>query len=219
VKKHVFRGAVAGVAVLVLGSGVAVAASTIGSIVGSNGVIHGCYRQENGLVRLVAENTTCTPSEAAISWNQVGPQGAKGDKGDPGPIGPQGPQGPQGEQGIQGPQGERGPQGLQGFSGPPGPAGVSQLRYVAQAATIEPRSLLVPGLGGESVPCPTGLRAISGGYRLELSSLGDLVDVYRSEPNPDGRGWTVVVRNHSFAEQGYRAYVVCADVAAFTSYQ
>ena len=66
--------------------------------VGSGGVIQGCYKTQNGQLRVIDPATqVCLPSETLISWSQTGP------------VGPQGPQGPQGEQGIQGPVGPRGP--------------------------------------------------------------------------------------------------------------
>jgi hypothetical protein len=84
--------------------------------VGSGGVINGCYKSQNGQLRLIDPATdSCNPSETAISWSQTGPQGPKGD---PGPPGPQGPAGPQG---IPGPVGPQGPPGAQGPPGPPNP--------------------------------------------------------------------------------------------------
>ena len=63
--------------------------------VGSGGVIQGCYKTQNGQLRVIDPDTqACLPSETLISWSQTGPVG---------------PQGPQGVQGIQGPVGPRGP--------------------------------------------------------------------------------------------------------------
>jgi hypothetical protein len=62
--------------------------------IGGGGVISGCYKTQNGQLRLIDPPTdSCHPSETAISWSQTGPQGPKGDKGDPGPPGPEGPKG------------------------------------------------------------------------------------------------------------------------------
>ena len=56
--------------------------------IGSGGVINGCYKSQNGQLRLIDPATdSCHPSETAISWSQTGPQGP------PGPPGPQGPPG------------------------------------------------------------------------------------------------------------------------------
>ena len=98
--------------------------------IGGGGVINGCYKSQNGQLRLIdPASDSCHPSETAISWSQTGPQGPKGDKGDPGPAGPQGPAGPAGpkgdtgDQGLQGPAGPQGPAGSQGIPGPQGPMG------------------------------------------------------------------------------------------------
>jgi hypothetical protein len=65
-------------AVLALGAGVAYA-----TIPDNAGVIHGCYSNENGLLRVV-DSTACRTSETAVSWNQ---QGVPGPPGPPGPPG------------------------------------------------------------------------------------------------------------------------------------
>lgn len=99
------------------------------SIPDSGGVIHACYSNSNGSVRLVDSAANCKNNETAITWNQTGaagPQGAVGPQGPAGPTGPQGtpgPQGPQGATGSQGPIGQTGPQGPQGQPGPAGPQG------------------------------------------------------------------------------------------------
>jgi Collagen triple helix repeat (20 copies) len=90
--------------------------------IGGGGVINGCYKLQNGQLRLIDPATDrCHPSETAISWSQTGPQGP------PGPQGPVGPQGPAGPQGVPGPQGPVGPQGATGPTGPQGPPGLSGL--------------------------------------------------------------------------------------------
>jgi hypothetical protein len=73
----------AAVAVVVAAGGVALAA-----IPDSSGVIHSCYRNGNGRLRVVESVTDCKKKETAISWNRRGPRGL------PGPQGPQGPPGP-----------------------------------------------------------------------------------------------------------------------------
>jgi hypothetical protein len=75
---------IAAVAVAVAG-GVTYAVADIGS----GGVINGCYKSQNGQLRLIDPATdSCLPSETAISWGQTGTQGPKGDKGDKGDPGP-----------------------------------------------------------------------------------------------------------------------------------
>jgi hypothetical protein len=89
--KSVVLAAAIGLAVL---GGTAWAAETVASIVGADGTIHGCYAQNTGLLRVVAEGTTCNARELPIQWNQQGPPGAKGDRGARGPKGDAGPPGP-----------------------------------------------------------------------------------------------------------------------------
>ena len=50
-------------------------------------MIHGCYRNSGGNLRVVDDPTSCKHDETALSWSQTGPQGPQG------PAGPQGPQG------------------------------------------------------------------------------------------------------------------------------
>jgi hypothetical protein len=73
-----------------------VAAATLAGIthasVGDGGVINGCYKTQNGQLRVIDPATqSCNPSETPISWSQTGPQGPPGPQGDPGPTGPRGP--------------------------------------------------------------------------------------------------------------------------------
>jgi len=111
----------------VLAGGVAWAA-----IPGPGGVIQGCYKENNGQLRVVDTASDCLPSELALGWNQqglkgdAGPQGEQGLQGEQGIQGPKGDMGDTGEQGIQGPKGDMGDtgeQGLQGLQGPPGQNG------------------------------------------------------------------------------------------------
>ena len=43
-----------------------------------NGVLNGCFKKVNGQLRIVSSPSQCNPSEVAISWNIVGPQGPTG---------------------------------------------------------------------------------------------------------------------------------------------
>ena len=88
------------VAVVAIAGGVTYAVADIGG----GGVIDGCYKTQNGQLRLIDSATdSCHPSETAISWGQTGTQGPKGDKGDKGDPGPPGPPGPKGDKGDPGP--------------------------------------------------------------------------------------------------------------------
>jgi hypothetical protein len=78
---------VTAVVVVAIAGGVTYALADIGS----GGVINGCYKSQNGQLRLIdPASDHCLPSETAISWGQTGtqgppgPPGPKGDKGDPG---------------------------------------------------------------------------------------------------------------------------------------
>lgn len=94
-------------------------------IPGPNGIIYSCYNKVNGQLRIIDSNEQCKNNEAALNFNQTGPQGPQGIQGVQGPQGPQGPQGQTGPQGPQGQTGPQGPQGPQGIPGPQGPAGDS----------------------------------------------------------------------------------------------
>src|SRR2546428_9315190 len=89
----------------------------------SGDVIHGCYKQSNGQLRVVESASDCVVSELPIAWNiqgpkgdtgSAGPQGPKGDKGEKGDTGAAGPQGPKGD------KGDPGAPGMQGAKGDPG---------------------------------------------------------------------------------------------------
>src|SRR4051794_13125983 len=72
---------VAALALAVALGGVAVAA-----IPSSDGVIHGCYKQHKGQLRVVdaASGQHCRRSEVALAWNQQGPAGPQGAAGQSG---------------------------------------------------------------------------------------------------------------------------------------
>jgi hypothetical protein len=100
---------------LLLGGVAAYAAQAAGNSPTTD--IHGCYKTNNGQLRVVGASESCGPSETPIVWNMVGPQGLQGVQGPQGiqglqgDVGPIGPIGPQGAQGIQGQRGEQGPVG------------------------------------------------------------------------------------------------------------
>jgi Collagen triple helix repeat (20 copies) len=105
--------AVSAVVVVAIAGGVSYAFAEIGG----GGVINGCYKSQNGQLRLIDPATdSCHPSETSISWSQTGPQGPAG------PPGPQGPPGPAGATGPAGPAGATGPAGPAGPAGPTGPS-------------------------------------------------------------------------------------------------
>lgn len=121
------------------------------------GVIHACYKKENGQLRVVGASQSCLASETALSWNAVGPQGPQGEQGLAGPQGEQGmpgPQGPRGEQGPQGPRGEHGvagPAGPRGADGQPGTPGYIRAydadgQFLGYLVNDNPLKVFVPAL-------------------------------------------------------------------------
>ena len=97
--------AITAVAIVAIAGGVTYAVADIGG----GGVINGCYKSQNGQLRLIDPATdSCHPSEKPISWSQTGPQGPPGHR-DPqvrqGPAGAQGPAGPDGTRWTDGPEG------------------------------------------------------------------------------------------------------------------
>ncbi len=75
--------ALGGVAAMAVVGGIAYA-----TIPGPDGVIHGCYSNKNGALRVIDSSASCKAGETALNFNQTGPQGATG------------PQGVQGEPGL-----------------------------------------------------------------------------------------------------------------------
>ncbi len=74
------------VTMLAVAGGVAYA-----TIPDAGGVIHGCYKTNNGQLRVIDDATeSCNPSETAIAWSQVGPSGPAGATGPSGASGPAG---------------------------------------------------------------------------------------------------------------------------------
>jgi Collagen triple helix repeat (20 copies) len=219
----VLIGVVVGALAVTLAGGIAWA-----TIPGADGVIHGCYKAQNGQLRLVdpssqskhaAHHSDCRPSELSIDWNQQGPQGIqgppgpKGDKGDPGiqgPPGPPGPKGDKGDPGIQGPPGPPGPKGDKGdpgIQGPPGPSGLSGLVVVTSPTQV----VALFDFGHAEATCPAGKTLIGGGGRLggPNSDAGYLEMSY-----PLGNTWSVRAHNTGpFIDEPLNAYAICATVS------
>jgi tetratricopeptide (TPR) repeat protein len=113
---------------LVATVGVGVSAAAVPD---QQGVIHACYAVDgqhqvtgNSVLRVIDAAATnnyakaCKPSEAALSWNQKGPQGPQGATGPQGTTGAQGPPGPTGDTGPQGPAGASDDTWMQSNVGP-----------------------------------------------------------------------------------------------------
>jgi hypothetical protein len=73
---------------------VAAGSAAFAAIPDAGGVVHACYDKQTGVLRATDTATNlpkgCTAKEAALTWNQQGPQGI---------AGPQGVQGPKGDPG------------------------------------------------------------------------------------------------------------------------
>lgn len=109
---------------------------------GSSATINGCYSTSTGVLRIAA---SCNRGEAAITWNQDGPQGPTGPAGATGPAGPQGSageRGPAGPAGQRGPTGHRGPQGRAGQLAVKVPGGTPGKLKLENLLTIEQQLLL-----------------------------------------------------------------------------
>ncbi len=68
----------------VVALGAIAVSGALAAIPSANGVIHGCYKQFGGTLRVIDADAAqkCTTKEKTLAWNAQGP---KGDKGDPGP--------------------------------------------------------------------------------------------------------------------------------------
>jgi Collagen triple helix repeat (20 copies) len=107
------------------------------SIPDSAGVIHACFKTNNGQLRVIDSATQqCRKGETAISWNQAGlpgPQGPQGIQGLTGAAGATGATGPQGLKGDTGATGATGAQGIQGLTGATGATGAQGIQGLTGA--------------------------------------------------------------------------------------
>jgi hypothetical protein len=205
--------AVTAVAVVAIAGAVTYAVAGIGG----GGVINGCYKTQNGQLRVIdPASASCLPSETAISWNQTGPTGSKGATGPAGPPGAKGatgPAGPPGPKGATGPAGTAGAKGATGPRGPTGPSGVAGYQQVTQ--TVQPLSNDI-AIG--VVDCPTGKVPVGGGASISgliRTSSGQIPSVVQS--NPTSTGWgSIAVAPQGFSTNGnwsLTTYVICANQA------
>ena len=194
---------------------VALAGAAVAAIPDGDGVIHGCYQLENGMLRVVAEGSTCRDAERALAWSEQGPQGLQGVQGPAGPQGPQGEPGPAGEKGDRGDKGDKGDPGERGEQGPPGVAGVTTVFATSDHNSDSTRLA--------TVTCPAGSRVVGGGAELphqflttpfgsfEIPPPGVAVSVSR----PNGTtGWTARAYEVSPTEASWRlsVYALCAEI-------
>jgi hypothetical protein len=199
-------------------------------------ILYGCYKKENGQLRLVNSTDQCLPSEMSISWNQkgtAGPQGPEGSAGSQGPIGFQGSVGPPGPIGLQGPAGAQGPVGLQGAAGPPGSVGPQGPRGLPGPAGPTGMEITYPRENNQTIAgvpyatvdvfCDSGDMVISGGcdindinYPWALQRTLPLLNVATAEdPRNPRDGWSCTYNNVSGLRTPavqIKAIVICADL-------
>ena len=195
--------ATAAVAACLVTGGAAVA---VASTHGAPAEIYACVANGTDLLRAVSGPGQCKDKETELVWNVRGPAGPQGEIGPQGPPGDPGPQGPAGPEGPEGPAGPQGPKGDPGLQGPKGDPGTPMAGY-----EIKTESLLNgQGAGttlGKVVGCPTGKRALSGGWDAPLPD-GQQVTANR----PDPHGWYVEVEDTALDGQSALVYIWVACV-------
>lgn len=131
----------------------------------------------------------------------AGPRGSTGATGATGASGAQGPTGPPG------PQGSVGSTGASGAQGPPGGFDLAKISYVTGPTFAVPPTTTGLVVGNDT-PCPTGNKAIGGGYTIFSA---DTVRVVLSEPSghPES-GWSMGFTNNSAGSVNVRITAVCA---------
>jgi hypothetical protein len=97
VRSYVRRHHVALLALFVVLGGTSFAA--VKTIVGRDGVIHGCFKNRGGALRVLPASRKCARGESTIAWNRDGRPGVPGIQG---PSGPQGEIGPSPAQPVSG---------------------------------------------------------------------------------------------------------------------
>jgi hypothetical protein len=119
-RQRATRVALVSVALFAGAAGVAYATQALTQTTTATTQIVACQLKALGTIRIVADATTCTKYETAISWNVAG---AKGDTGPQGPQGAPGLAGAAGTDGVNGTNGVDGKNGVDGAAGAAGPQG------------------------------------------------------------------------------------------------
>ena len=89
-RRRSYANVAATVALVIALGGSALAASGGGSLVGSDGTIHGCAPKNGGALKVVKPSKGCPKHAVAITWAQRGQPGSAGQNGAAGPTGPAG---------------------------------------------------------------------------------------------------------------------------------
>jgi hypothetical protein len=188
----------------------------LAAIPGAGGVISGCYDKKEGNLRVIDAQAgkKCERSEAALIWNQTGPQGPQGLPGAQGPAGGPGPKGDKGDKGDPGPQGQQGPQGVPGVPGVPGLSGLHTIvDRGADHNDFNSNQMKMIG-----ITCPSNQR-LTGGGAMVFVSLADpngfKQPIALTANTPDGfNGWFARAVETSPTDDDWDIiiYAICADV-------
>ena len=119
--------------------------------------------------------------------------------------------GPAGPPGARGPAGPPGVQGLTGATGPPGPAGGFDLAKISQV--VGPTTTAQPApnaLTGMPAYCPSGQKALAGGYRIFSNNPDVGVGFFESVSLGSQSGWVVGIANSSPGPVDFAPIAVCA---------
>jgi hypothetical protein len=195
-------------------TGTAWATGAVGSIVGADGAINGCYQAVSGELRLVQPGSPCRVTELTVQWSQQGPRGETGPQGERGPQGPAGPQGErglQGVQGLQGAKGDKGDKGDMGAAGPQGPAGPAGISGYEVIRT----ELNVPSLqtGTIEAPCPAGKKVTGGGYFAPGITPRTSAPFTGFFGRGTGEGWIVTGFNGALHDSHLSAFAICVSMS------
>ena len=152
----------------------------------------------NSVTGAKVKNGTLTAAKFKAGQLPAGPAGPKGD------AGPEGAKGDAGPAGAKGDPGDPGAQGLKGEKGDSGTPGVSGYSTVLGPGT----NLAAGAFGGAGASCPTGKKALGGGFN---TSKGVFVS-YNGIDNSHA-AWIAQGQN-SIAVAGWiQAYVICGTVS------
>jgi hypothetical protein len=110
------------------------------------------------------------------------------------PAGPQGPKGDMGNPGARGAKGDKGDPGANGVSG-------------YQEVTGPDKTLSVGQSGLSTANCPSGKKAVGGGYNGTVFLALD-----EEMPINGGSGWFVHAKNVDTVPGYFHAYAICATV-------
>lgn len=165
----------------------AMTASVAAQTLVGDGTIYGCKAAGTGVLRVVDAGVACLPTEAALSWNQMGPQGETGPAGARGEAGPAGPPGP-----ISGYEAR---QALISV-----PAGAQQ--FLARVDCSSGRSALSGGYAPHGAP---GALTVTAEYPLYNVMVGG---------SDYGIGWAAIVNNNTDQAVNINMRVICATTSS-----